>query len=94
VGAMPYMFALAGAPVLYLRGRVRTADVVRRYVKAQCTVLFVYAAYGVTDFAMFHDMRDPANPMLHYSPVRPIWTVAVPIIWAAALWRARPLREG
>jgi hypothetical protein len=93
VGAMPYMFALAGAPVLYVPGRVRTADVVRRYINAQCMVLLLYAVFGVVDFSMFHTMRDESNPMLDYSPARPMWTIVIPIGWAIALWRARPPRE-
>jgi hypothetical protein len=91
VGAMPYMFALAGAPVLYVR--VRTAGVVRRYIRAQCIVLLLYVVFGVGDFAMFHNIRDASNPMLNYSLARPIWTVAIPIAWAIALWRARPSPE-
>jgi hypothetical protein len=89
VGAMPYMMAGATGPSLYAR-RVRTAPIVRLALGIQSMILVLNAGFGIVDFAMFHTLQHDPNPMLRYSAARPIWTVVIPLAWAAALWRARP----
>ena len=89
VFGLPYMTAAWMWPSVY-QARVRTVQTTRVTLSVQCLILLIYAAYGVADFVMFHSLRNDANPMLRYSPVRPVWTVLIPVVWAAALWRARP----
>jgi hypothetical protein len=92
LAALPYMMGAATWPSLYQR-RVRTVPMVRLTMAIQSLLLLVNAVFGATDFAMFRHLADDPNPMLRYSPARPIWTVVIPLAWAAALWRARPVER-
>jgi hypothetical protein len=89
VFGMPYMTAAFMWPSIYNRP-VRTVQTLRVTLSIQTLILLIYAAYGVSDYLMFRHLLDDPSPMLRYSPVRPIWTVVIPMIWAVALWRARP----
>jgi hypothetical protein len=47
------------------------------------------AVWGVVDFWMFGALQSDSSPWLRYHPLRPLWTIVMPLAWAVFLWRER-----
>lgn len=88
--AMPYLFTLGSWPRLF-QGRNHVIDIraLRHYLTGACVLLVLATAFGIVDFYQFGDLRDETSPWLRYHPLRPLWTVVLPIVWCAVLWRER-----
>jgi len=56
-------------------------------IKSQISVYWILgdllflAAFGVIDWLLFSDGVDFGNPYLAYSPLRPLFTIALPLLW-------------
>jgi hypothetical protein len=94
-GNMPFFFAIGSWPGLF-KGAGFSIDekTLRRYLTVTCVTLAIGTVYGVVDFWMFGDLQSDSNPWIRYHPLRPLWTIALPLVSAILLWSERARLKG
>ena len=89
-GNMPFFFACGSWPGLFKgAGYSIDASTFRRYLTGTCLTMAIGVAFGVVDFWMFHTLQSDSSPWLRYHPLRPLWTIALPLAWGVVLWKER-----
>jgi hypothetical protein len=89
-GNVPFFFALGTWPGLFKGGGYSIdAKTLRRYLTLACFMMAVGVLVGGVDFWMFGDLRSDENPWLRYHPLRPLWSMVLPLAWGIVLWIER-----
>jgi hypothetical protein len=89
-GNMPFFFALGSWPGLFKgAGYSIDAKTLRRYLTFACFLMAIGVAAGAVDFWMFGSLRSDENPWIRYHPLRPLWTIVLPLAWGIVLWIVR-----
>lgn len=79
--SMPYAFGM-----LLVIALIRTKNL--RFRRTIVAILVVYMVYGVVGLASA-PVRSTTNPYLVVSPLRPLWTLLIPILWILVLCNPR-----
>jgi len=89
-GNMPFFFAIGSWPGLFKgAGYSIDAKTLSRYLTLACVIMAIGVATGAVDFWMFGNLRSDDNPWLRYHPLRPLWTIVLPLAWGIFLWTVR-----
>lgn len=89
-GNMPFFFALGSWPGLFKgAGYSIDAKALRRYLTLACVIMAIGVATGAVDFWMFGSLQSDENPWIRYHPLRPLWTIVLPLAWGTLLWIER-----
>ena len=87
---MPFFFACGSWPGLFKgAGYSIDASTFRRYLTGTCLTMAIGMAFGVVDFWMFGSLQSDSSSWLRYHPLRPLWTIALPLAWGVVLWKER-----
>lgn len=89
-GNMPFFFAIGSWPGLF-KGAAYPLDAItlRRYLTGACVTMTIAVVFGIVDWWMFHTLQSESNPWLRYHPLRPLWTIVLPLAWAVVLMTER-----
>lgn len=89
-GNMPFLFALGSWPGLFKgRGHSISAKTLRHYLTGACMLMAIGVVMGGVDYWMFSHLRSDDSPWLRYHPLRPMWTIVLPLAWGIVLWTER-----
>jgi hypothetical protein len=89
-GNIPFFFAIGSWPGLFKgAGYSIDANTLRRYLTGACVTMAIGVVWGVVDFRMFGALQSDSSPWLRYHPLRPLWTIVLPLAWAVLLWNER-----
>jgi hypothetical protein len=89
-GNMPFLFAIGSWPGLF-KGRRYSIDAkaLRHFLTGACMLMAIGVVMGGVDYWMFSDLRSDESPWLRYHPLRPLWTMVLPLAWGIFLWIER-----
>jgi hypothetical protein len=89
-GNIPFFFAIGTWPGLFKgAGYSIDANALRGYLTRACLTMAIGVGWGVVDFWMFGALQTDSSPWIRYQPLRPLWTIALPLAWAVLLWNER-----
>ena len=78
IGIYLYMFFFILSVLLILSQRSQ----LRKHMVFGFAILFIY---GIFNYFMYNNRENYGNPYLTYGTYKPIWDIAIPLMWAVVL---------